>query len=274
LKSLVNAKTGSLEALWLNNAKAPFDDKAVRQALGYALDRDAIVNKLFGAIGVKKASQSLEPGIISETDQNAFSDYKLDLDKVTSLMKGAGFAKGSDGIWAKGSARASFAINTTAGNQRRETTEQIVQSQLKAAGFEMTIDNQKAGDLFGQLLPKGQYEAGLYAQVLTTPEPGVCTLFCSKNNPDTHNGTGQNWTRTQLPADQDKNMEKVDSGLDQGQRTEAGKKAMKDLAAIATSIPLDPLPNIVLWSEKVSGPIGDNPVLGPFWNIDKWGVSS
>ena len=32
---------------------------------------------------------------------------KLDLDKVTTLMEGAGWAKGSDGIWAKGGQKAS-----------------------------------------------------------------------------------------------------------------------------------------------------------------------
>ena len=38
-----NAETGDVEALWINNAKFPFDSTAVRQAVGYAIDRDAIV---------------------------------------------------------------------------------------------------------------------------------------------------------------------------------------------------------------------------------------
>ncbi len=51
------------EALWMNNGKAPFDDVAVRQAIGYAIDRNAIVNRLFGGIGVKEAINSLNPPI-------------------------------------------------------------------------------------------------------------------------------------------------------------------------------------------------------------------
>ena len=38
------------------------------------------------------------------------------------------------------------------------------------------------------------------------------------------------------------------------------------------TLPLDPLPNILLWNNKVVGPIDDNPVLGLFWNMNEWGV--
>jgi hypothetical protein len=37
-------------------------------------------------------------------------------------------------------------------------------------------------------------------------------------------------------------------------------------------LPLDPLPNIVLWNKKVVGPIDDNPVQGPFWNSQYFGI--
>lgn len=271
-KSTVNAATGNIEALWINNAKAPFDSEAVRQAVAYSLDRDAIVKRLFGGLGVEKAAQSLEPGIITETDQQAFSEYTKNLTKVDELMTGDGWAKGSDGIWAKDGQKAEFTINSTAGNQRRELTQQILQEQLKEAGFSLKIDNKKAGDLFGQILPAGDYQMGLYAQVLTIPEPGACTLFCAKNNPDKNNGVGQNWQRVELPEEQNRNLELLDTELDPAARKKAGEQAMRDLAAAAVSIPLDPLPNILLTADSVVGPIGDNPVMGPFWNIHLWGI--
>ena len=46
-------------------------------------------------------------------------------------------------------------FKTTAGNKRRELTQQVVQQQLKEAGFDITINNVKAGDFFGQILPAG-----------------------------------------------------------------------------------------------------------------------
>ena len=45
----ITAKTGNFEALWLNNGVAPFNDVAVRKAVAYAVDRAAIVQRLFGA---------------------------------------------------------------------------------------------------------------------------------------------------------------------------------------------------------------------------------
>ena len=51
------------------------------------------------------------------TDPQAFADYKLDLDKVDALMTGDGWAKGSDGIWAKGGQKATFTIKHHGGQQ-------------------------------------------------------------------------------------------------------------------------------------------------------------
>src|SRR4029077_8640890 len=105
------------------------------------IDRDAIVNKLFGGLGVTKAVNSLNPPILAEfSNQDAFSGYKPDLKQSDTLLTGAGWAKGSDGIYAKGGQRLTVELKTTSGNKRRELTAQILQQQLKAAGFEMTIN--------------------------------------------------------------------------------------------------------------------------------------
>jgi peptide/nickel transport system substrate-binding protein len=264
--------TGSVEAIWINNSKAPFDVKEVRQALAYSIDRDAVVNKLFGGIGVKKAVQSFNPPIISKFAGTDFDVYKKDLKKVEELMKGAGYAKGADGIWAKGADRAAFALRTTAGNKRRELTQEILIQLFKEAGFEMTVDNAKAGDLFGKILPAGEYQAAIYAQVATFPLPSLSSLFTSKNIPsDANKQSGQNWTRTNI-AGLDEKLAASDAELDETKRIVISKEIDKLLAADATSIPLDPLPNIMLWSKKVTGP-SDNAVLGPFWNMNTWTVA-
>jgi peptide/nickel transport system substrate-binding protein len=272
--TVYNAKTGGAEALWINNAKAPFDSLPFRQAVGYSIDRDAIVNRLFGKIGVKTASNSLNPPVVADySNQNAWSNYKLDLNKVTSLMTGAGWAKGSDGIWAKGGTKASFTINSTTGNKRRELTETVMQSQLKTAGFDMKIANQKASDLFGTTLPSGDYQMGLFANQLTSLVPGECNLFCSQNIPTAANGnSGNNWYRVNIP-ELDPLLQNVDTNLDDAIRKSDAAKADDIMATNQVSLPLDPLPDIVIWNKKVVGPIGDNAIMGPFWNIAEWGVT-
>ena len=272
--SLYNSNTATVEAIWFNNSKAPFNSTAVRQAVAYAIDRDALVKKLFGKLGVDKAVNSMNPYVARDySNPDATAKYHLDLDMVNKLMTGDGWAKGSDGVWAKSGQRASFTINSTVSNKRRELTEEVLQQQLKDAGFEMKIKNLKVADIFGEQLPKGNFQIALYANNLTALTPGLCTLFCSKNNPDTHGGTGNNWTRTNVPA-ADAPMEAVDNNLDESTRMADGKKADDLLAADMNALPLDPLPDILLWSKKLGGPIQDNSIEGMFWNIDKWGLAS
>lgn len=268
-----SAETGNAEALWMNNQKPPFDNVDFRKAIGYALDRDAIVKRLFGGIGVDKALNTITAPILEQyATLDAFAGYKKDLAKVEEHMKAAGYTKGSDGIWAKNGQKASFTIQSTAGNKRRELTEQVVQQQLREAGFDMQIQNQQAGDLFGDIAPKGAYQLALYANVLTSFYPSNCNLFCSKNIPTEANGfSGNNWYRVS-DAKLDELLTKVDTTLDTDEAAKANKEADKRMAEIMVSLPLDPLPNILLWSKKVVGPISDNPVMGPFWNLHEWGL--
>jgi len=273
--SVYTDQTGNFEALWMNNSAAPLDSLSVRQAVAYALDRDAIVNKLFGGLGVNKALQVINAPIVSQfSDNEAFAGYTKDLDKVDELLTGDGWAKGSDGIYAKDGKPLEITIKSTAGNKRRETTETILQEQLKQAGITLTIANTKAGDLFGTILPSGDFQMGLYAQVLTTLDPGRCLLFCSENIPSAANdNSGQNWTRTNV-SDLDPLLTTVDTDLDDSARTEANKQADEITASNLITLPLDPLPNILLWSKGVVGPVSDNAVMGPFWNISEWGMTS
>lgn len=273
-RSVYTADTGNLEALWLNNSKFPFDSLKVRQAFAYSLDRDKVVEALFGGIGVKKASQSFNAPIFKPyADPKGFSVYKLDLNKVDELMKADGWAKNGAGFWAKGGKQADIVFNTTAGNARRELTQQVVQTQAKAAGFNVTIKNLAAGDFFGKVLPAGDYQMGLYAQVATSLDPSLCNLFCSKNIPSAANSnSGQNWQRVNIPA-LDPLLADVDSNLDQAAREASGKKADAIMAENVISLPLDPLPNILLWSDKVKGPVADNPIFGPFVDMNKWGLA-
>ncbi|HVV36081.1 MAG TPA: ABC transporter substrate-binding protein [Acidimicrobiales bacterium] len=271
----IASKTGNFEALWLNNGVFPFNDVAVRQAAAYALDRAAIVQRLFGGLGVKQPLQDLNGPIVNEfTDAQAYAKYTLNLDKVNSLLTADGWAKGSDGIWAKNGQKLSFKVRTTAGNKRRETTEQILQTQFKAAGMDMQVDNLKAGDLFGQALPKGDFQAAIYAQVLTSLQASTCNLFCSKNMSPIGQSGGNNYTRTNIPS-LDEQLTKTDQALNDSDLAAAGKAASKISADNVISIPIDPLPTILLWdSTKIVGHVEDNALQGPFWNMNTWGVKS
>jgi peptide/nickel transport system substrate-binding protein len=270
----ITTSTPNAEALWMNNAKFPFNSLAVRQAFAYSIDREATVDKLFGALGVKSPQNSLNPPIQSEySDTSEFAKYTRDLDQVTTLMEGDGWKKNGDGIWAKKGRAASITINSTTENKRRELTEQIIQQQAKEAGFDVKIKNQSAAQLFGKTLPQGNYQLGLYAQVATSLEPGLCSIACSSNIPSKANdNSGQNWQRINIP-EMDPLLKTVDTSSDKAARISASKQADVIMGKNMVSLPIDPLPNISLWSNRIQGVKGDNPIFAMFWNLPEWSLA-
>jgi peptide/nickel transport system substrate-binding protein len=273
IQSQVDARSGNLEAIWLNNSAAPFDSVAVRQALAYSIDRDAIVSRLFGSLGIDEAQQSFNSPMVAPFAADDFSQYSLDLDKVDELMEGDGWSKDSDGVWAKGGETATFSIKTLAGNKRRDLTVQVLQSQLADAGFEMTIDQVTPADLFGTIAPQGEFQAGLWALVDTFPDPTLSSTFSSVNIPSEANGySGINFYRTDIEGLDDM-LGQVDSEVDPDARIAVSQEADALIAENVPSLPLDAVPNVLLWSDTVGGPLQINPVEGPFWNLAEWGLA-
>jgi peptide/nickel transport system substrate-binding protein len=270
-KTVYTADTATIEALWMNNEKKPLDSVPVRQAIAYAIDRDAIVARLFGALGVNKASQSLNPPITSQYgDQQAWAGYTLNLEKANSLLTADGWAKNGDGIYAKNGKTLSLTIVTTAGNQRRELTEQILQEQLKAAGIDVKIKNQSADQLFGSTLVKGAYQLTIFGQQNTNLDPGLCELMCSGNVPSKANEqSGLNTTFTKIAA-LDPLLQTVDLSTDEALRDQSESQADQLMAQEQVSLPIDPLPNIAIWSDRIQGNLSDNPITAMFWNMNTW----
>lgn len=268
----VEAASGNLEAIWMNNERPGLDSKAVRQALSYSIDRAAIVERVYGPLEVKSPAQSFYPPILSAFGGQDFSVYTLDLAKVDELMTGDGWTKGADGIWAKDGTQANFTITTIAGNKRRELMQQVLQQQLKTAGFGLTIENAAAPDLFGVILPDGTFDLGLWTLVTTFPDPGLSFAFDSNNIPSEANEfSGLNYSRTNVPG-LNEVLTTVDVATDPAVRLAATQEGDKLLADSATSLPLAAVPNVLLTLDKIGGPTSINPSEGPFWNLQEWGL--
>ena len=280
LKSIPGIKFQSItslsyEAVWLNTTKAPFTSKGVRQALAYSIDRDAIVKQLFAPIqpDIKRIDSFATPAY-NENYVTPFAKYSpVNGAKVTELMTGDGWAKGPDGIWAKGGQKATFEVKTTQGNRRRLQTLEIMQSQVKAQGFEMAINPIKSSVLFGEDAPKGNFQAALYAQVPASNDPDQCTLWCSKNIPGPANAeSGQNWTRLTDPAIDEPYLA-LEKELDTKKVTELVGKGQAAIAEGVPAIPVDPFPDIIAYQEDVvGGSIRHNPSFGPWVYANTWSV--
>jgi len=265
------------EGIWFNLQKAPLDDVAVRQALAYATDRDAIVAQLFAPVqpGIKPI-QSVHTPAFGAVYTEPFAKYKVDLGQVTTLMTGAGWAKGSDGIWAKGGTKASLELKTTSGNKRRALTAQLLQDQWHLAGFQLNVTQESLGALVGHDLANGNFQIGLYAQQPSDNDPGEsgCIIWCSKNIPGPSNGNGgENWDRLNDPRS-DQLWTAVDTSLDKAVRIRDAQDAVARLAELVPVIPLDAFPDIVVVNTDRIGVEGGtfqhNLAFGPFTYLNTW----
>jgi peptide/nickel transport system substrate-binding protein len=118
------------------NTEYGFDDLAVRQGISAAIDRNAIVKAIF--LGhAKPTFGPYMPGY-KWYDSGVEKFNQFDTSKAASLLDGAGWKKGSDGIRAKGANKLAFEVF----NQTDETENQVLQAvsqMLTAVGVKMTV---------------------------------------------------------------------------------------------------------------------------------------
>ncbi|MBK6018819.1 ABC transporter substrate-binding protein [Streptomyces sp. MBT53] len=269
----VQSQTGNLQALWLNNAKFPFDSAAVRKAFAYSVDRAAIVKRLFGSYGLTAPAQSFLSPLLSRYAADDFSGYQPDAAKAAQLMKADGWTKNGGGYWAKNGKEAAFTVTSLAGNQSRELTEQILQAQLGKAGFRVTIKNSTPANIFGKLAPAGDFQLGLWNLTDSFPNPTLSATFSSTAIPSAANDqSGINFMRIRVSG-LDPVLERVDTELDESARVAESHKAERLIADDVPSLPLAAVPNILVTGARVGGPLSINPVEGPWWNLAEWGLT-
>ena len=84
-----------VQALYLNNAEKPFDDVRVRQALCYAVDKQAVIDLAFDGYGTPLGT-SMFPSFSKYYDDSLTDYYQQDLAKAKELLAEAGYPDGFD----------------------------------------------------------------------------------------------------------------------------------------------------------------------------------
>ena len=84
-----------VQAMYLNNAVAPFDDVRVRQALCYAVDKQEIIDLAFDGYGSPIGS-SMYPAFGKYFDDSLTNYYTRDVEKAKALLAEAGYPDGFD----------------------------------------------------------------------------------------------------------------------------------------------------------------------------------
>lgn len=115
----------------LNTAKKPFDDVRVRQALNYAIDKDAYAKVVYNGLGIP-ADSLLGPNVQFYSAQ---TPYEYNIEKAKELLKEAGYPDGFETTLWSG--------NTTTNIKAT----QFIKQQLEAVGVKVNVENMETGTL-------------------------------------------------------------------------------------------------------------------------------
>ena len=143
----------------LNNEHPALSDKRVRQALMFAIDRQSIIDDIFGGAATM-ATGNLSPAM-GEFYTADVPEYPYDPERAAALLDEAGWVLGDDGMRAKDGEPLSFTITVITGDQVRRPEAEVVQSYLLEAGIDVQIEEAPVATILEQM-PAGELDASLF----------------------------------------------------------------------------------------------------------------
>jgi ABC-type transport system substrate-binding protein len=133
---VVTSKPGRNHLLYVNKLEGRLtNEKAVREAVAYAIDRKAYVDVVLDGNG--EPGRWMAPQSVLGSSANNVAQINTDLNRAKKVLDDAGWKAGSDGIRSKGDKRLSLKL---LGQQEvAESALLVIQSNLKAAGIDVEI---------------------------------------------------------------------------------------------------------------------------------------
>jgi peptide/nickel transport system substrate-binding protein len=144
--NVIKGEQNMVQLMTMNNKVKPFDDKRVRQAINYAIDKDEIIQLVANGNGTKLGS-NMSP-IMKEYYEEGLEDYyKTDLNKAKQLLKDAGY---SDGF--------TTTITVPSNYKFHVDTAQVIAEQLKKIGVNVEIKQVEWGVWLDEVYSKRNYD--------------------------------------------------------------------------------------------------------------------
>jgi len=257
----------SFEHLDMNTKDEFLGLKPVRQAIAYALNRPDIVAKTVAQFDGRaqvldnRYFVNNQPGY---QDNSGGLYNKQDVAKAQSLLEGAGFTKGPDGIYQKGGKRLSFELMTTQANPLRTNTIDVITQQLKPVGIE--IKKFLNPDIFAgpekpRSLAGGQFQIALFAWVSSPFISGNQSIYESPQGAN----IGQNYSRFGDPR-VDKLFPQINAATDDKTAQDLGNQVDKLLWDNMATIPLYQKPTFLAYNSNYTGFQENASLAGPLWN--------
>lgn len=147
--------------LQMHTERFPFDDRRVRLAVAYAIDRDEIaralnetVQPVYGVVGEAMISHD------AATEADLRREFAFNPQRAAELLAEAGWTKGSDGILQKGGRKFSFTLVISSDSSADKKAGPVIQAQLGKLGIDVQL-REYEGRYVRQLTETKDYEAVL-----------------------------------------------------------------------------------------------------------------
>ena len=188
--TLYNARLAGYSLVLLNLSRPQFQDKSVRQALLYAMDRQHLINDLLQGQALV-ASSPIEPG--SWAYDPSVAQYAFDVDKANALLDAAGWKDtDGDGVRQKDQTQLAFTLITSDDPARVALVNEIAK-EWAAVGVKATVQPVPASLLVQNVLRPRQFDAVLYDWRNLSSDPDQYDNWDRAQVPGAGNTLGQNY---------------------------------------------------------------------------------
>lgn len=156
-KEVSVAENEAIYTYWvaMNTQKPPFNDKRVRQALNYAVDKQAIIDAVLAGYG-KPADSPLAPRVWG---YKSVKTYPYDVKKAKELLAEAGVTSAKTTMW-------------ISDNTESKQVAVALQGQLKEVGFDVEVVSMEAATLSAERFKKFEENKSMMNYAGWSPSTG------------------------------------------------------------------------------------------------------
>lgn len=252
--TVVSVPSPSVDFLALNLTKPYFQDQRVRQAMMYAIDREAIVQAIFSGEASVVNQTIIGPDWMGIPDVNP---YGYDPDQARQLL--------NDANW---DSSFKVVLDYVPGTKTRDAYVPIIQQLLKDVGLEIELQPLESAEYSRRRSIDHVFDIALVGGGVFRQDPNVSSKYFETAN---FVPSGANYSHYSNP--------RVDELFVAGRATTDDTERIAVYTEVATILN-EELPWIFLWSPNAifaynKRLVGFEPpsyVNTPMWNADKWSV--
>jgi len=255
--NVASVKSPSMDSISLNLDLEYFQDKRLRQAMMYGINRQGIVDSIYAGNATVRNSPIFGPDWMGVPE--GLNEYAYDPDQARTLVQEAGWDTN----------RTVEMMYSPAGNTTFANMVPIIQQQLGEIGIKVELLQLDAAEINRKLITDHDYEIYIGGGGVYGADPNVSSRYYLSNS-FTPNGANSVWYANP----------EVDDLYKQGREagTQEERKAIyTELAQLLN----EELPSIFLWSpntnfastKRLQGFLPPAYVDNRLWNVQEWSVT-